>query len=108
MNQNFILYVDNKTNTDIPFEEIMFLIAIKANQVRACGEEIFIIQVMLHEAMMRQSETCRAIVKLQAFNGEFSGYSYGNRWESAVTNGFESIIQRLRCRVDLPHHQNTN
>jgi hypothetical protein len=108
MNQSFILHIDNDTDTDIPFEEIMFVTAVKTNRLKQFCEEIFIVQIGLSDAGDQHTDKLRVVVKVQAQNGEFSGYSYGDKWESALTNGFESIAQQLRLPVRFPVKQNTN
>lgn len=108
MKQSFLFHLDNDTTMDIPFEEIMFMAAIKANQLKEYCSEIYIIQLTITNAGINHTERLRVIVKVQAYNGEFSGYSYGNRWEEAMTKSFESILQQLRVKVYIPLQHNTN
>lgn len=108
MKQSFLFHLDNDTTMDIPFEEIMFMTAIKANQLKEYCSEIFIIQLTIANAGINHTERLRTIIKVQACNGEFSGYSYGNRWEEAMTKSFENILQQLQLKVYLPVQQNTN
>jgi hypothetical protein len=103
MNQSFLMHFANESSRYIPYEEIMFLAAIKANQLNEFCGEVFIIQVTItNNKRKKQPGKLKTIVKVQANNGEYTGYSLGLQWEETLTKGFDSIIRQLRAQVDLP------
>ena len=102
MNQSFVLHVDNETTMHIPCEEIMFLSAVKANQLTHYCSEVFIIQVTFTTNRIKRNQRVKTIVRIQAIKGEYTGYSYGNRWEEALTRAFENILQQFALQVQLP------
>ena len=105
MSQSFLLHIENETTMNIPCEEIMFLSSLKANRLSDYCEELFIIQVTLTNNSPKKNCRVKTIVKIKTNNGEFTAYSYGNRWEESLTKGFENIIHLLILQQRSPVQQ---
>lgn len=108
MKKSFLLHIDKQTIQDIPFEEISFLSSLKANLLDEILDDIYIIEITLSNL---DEDMIAALVKIGAYCGEYTGYSYGPRWETAVSKAFESIRHQLKLMADmanLPIQENTN
>ena len=108
MKKSFLLHIDKHTIEDIPFEEISFLSSLKANLLEEILDEIYIIEITLSNP---DDDTIAGLVKIGANCGEYTGYSHGPRWETAVSKAFESIRHQLKLiadMVNLPVQENTN
>src|ERR1044071_4914591 len=88
MKKSFLMHIDKNTIQDIPFEEISFLSSLKANLLEEILEEIYIIEITLSNP---EEDYVAALVKIGAHCGEYTGYSYAGRWETAIAKAFESI-----------------
>jgi len=108
MKKSFLLYIDKHTIQDIPFEEISFLSSLKANLLEEILDEMYIIEITLSNP---DDDIIAALVKIGAYCGEYTGYSHGPRWETAMSKAFESIRHQLKLMADivnLPVQENTN
>jgi hypothetical protein len=107
MKKSFLLHIDNNTRQEIPFEEISYMTSIKANNLDEIIEEIHVIEIVLSNP----DEThVAALIKIGAYCGEYTGYSNGPRWETAVSKAFESVRFQLKMldSLTLPIQENTN
>jgi hypothetical protein len=105
MKRNFLLHINRNTILEIPFEEITFLTSLKANTLDEIVEEIYLIEITLTNT---DTEHIGAIVKVNAYSGEFTGYSCGTGWDDAITKAFESIMHQIRLLANYPMQENTN
>jgi hypothetical protein len=105
MKNSFLLHINRATCKEIPFEEITFLASLKANMLEEISQEIYLIEISLSD---NEGDQIAAIVKVGAYCGEYTGYSCGHSWESAVTKSFESIRHQIDLLANLPMQENTN
>ena len=105
MKKNFLLHINRSTIDEIPFEEITFLASLKANTLEDICEEIYLIEITLTNNDIDQ---IGSIVKIAAYCGEYTGYSCGHNWESAISKAFECIRHQLHLLANYPMQENTN
>lgn len=95
------------TLKQIPCEEVMMLSSLKTNIFRETFSDILIIEIILSDHL-QDPEKMMAVVKIQARDGEYAGYSCSNTWESALCQAFESIVQQQKLQPNLQVPENTN
>lgn len=105
MKKSFLLHIDRNTYRDIPFEEITFLASLKANMLEEISADIYLIEISVSD---NDDDQVACIVKIGAYCGEYTGYSCGTSWETAVTKAFESIRHQIDLLANLPMQENTN
>ena len=108
MKQSFLLHINASTGLTVSFEEIMFMSSLKANQLSESCEEIYIMEIKLSNNDITYPQKTTAMIKMQAQNGEYIGYSSGRHWEAALNQAFESIKQQLYILANFRVQENTN
>lgn len=109
MKKNLVVHIDTDTRLEIPVEEVMFLASFKTNILSNTCKSVTQLEVLLsdHDSEV-QDNRIDAIVKVEAEQGEYAGYSSEAGWEPALAKAFENILNQMQMATSFPSRENIN